>query len=328
VDGDRIFFLFILLLERQWAKVCLGEGMRIRLIDVPMDFGANRRGVDMGPSALRQAGIKATLSDLGHQVEEEKRSVRVPIADHSDEGDPRVKFLDPIVEGCTALAGLVEEAAGDGAFPLVMGGDHSIAVGTLAGLANHHQRHGQSWGVVWIDAHADFNTPETSPSGNIHGMSLAASAGLGHPALTGLGGDFRKVDPHRVVIIGARDIDPGEKRNLKETGVHVFTMADIDRLGMAEVARSTLKDLLGLVETLHVSFDVDSLDPEVAPGVGTPVRGGLTYRELHLLMETLGGDGRVTSAEVVEVNPILDVRNQTALTAVEMLASLLGDTIL
>ena len=302
--------------------------MRIRLIDVPMDFGANRRGVDMGPSALRQAGIKANLSSLGHQVEEEKRLVRVPIADHSDEGDTRVKFLDPIVEGCATLATLVEEASADGAFPLIMGGDHSIAVGTLAGLAKYHRNRQQSWGVVWIDAHADFNTPETSPSGNIHGMSLAASAGLGHPSLTRLGGDFRKVDPDHVVIIGARDIDPGEKSNLKAAGVHVFTMADVDRLGMAEVARSTLKGLLGSVDALHVSFDVDSLDPEVAPGVGTPVRGGLTYRELHFLMETLGADGRVASAEVVEVNPILDVRNQTALTAVEMLASLLGDTIL
>ena len=302
--------------------------MRIRLIDVPMDFGANRRGVDMGPSALRQAGIKASLAELGHLVEEEKRTVRVPIADHSDEGDPRVKFLAPIVQGCQTLAELVNEASGGGAFPLVMGGDHSIAVGTLAGLGNHYRKLGQRWGVVWIDAHADFNTPETSPSGNVHGMSLAAAAGLGYGELTKLGGDFRKVEPQNIVIIGARDIDVGEKRNLKEAGVTVFTMADIDRLGMAEVARRTLEDHLGNVEALHVSFDVDSLDPEVAPGVGTPVRGGLTYRELHFLMETLCADGRARSAEVVEVNPILDVRNQTALTAVEMLASLLGDTIL
>ncbi len=302
--------------------------MRIRLIDVPMDFGANRRGVDMGPSALRQAGIKSTLSRLGHQVEEEKRAVRVPIADHADQGDPRVKFLAPIVEGCTALAALVQEAADQGAFPLVMGGDHSIAVGTLAGLGRHYSARNQRWGVVWIDAHADFNTPETSPSGNIHGMSLAAAAGLGHPDLTRLAGGQGKVDPSLIVIIGARDIDAGEKVNLREAGVHVFTMADIDRLGMGEVARQTLEVFLASVDALHVSFDVDSLDPEVAPGVGTPVRGGLTYRELHFLMETLCASGKTASAEVVEVNPILDVRNQTALTAVEMLASLLGDTIL
>jgi arginase len=302
--------------------------MRIRLIDVPMDFGANRRGVDMGPSALRQAGIKAALAGLGHQVEEERRAVRVPIADHSDEGDPRVKFLAPIVQGCQTLADLVAEAVAGGAFPLVMGGDHSIAVGTLAGLGSTYRREGKPWGVVWIDAHGDFNTPETSPSGNIHGMSLAAACGLGHPALTLLGGDFRKVDPAHVVVIGARDVDSGEKQNLRNAGVQVFTMADVDRLGMAEVARRTLEDHLGGVEALHVSFDVDSMDPEVAPGVGTPVRGGLTYRELHFLMETLCADGRAASAEVVEVNPILDVRNQTALTAVEMMASLLGDTIL
>ena len=302
--------------------------MRIRLIDVPMDFGANRRGVDMGPSALRQAGIKTTLARLGHHMEEEKRAVRVPIADHSDQGDPTVKFLAPIVEGCTTLASLVQEAAGQGSFPLVMGGDHSIAVGTLAGLGNHFRNAGRRWGVVWIDAHTDFNTPETSPSGNIHGMSLAAAAGLGHPALTSLGGDFRKIDPSLIVVIGARDIDSGEKENLKKAGVQVFTMADVDRLGMAEVVRRTLEVFLKSAEALHVSLDVDSLDPEFAPGVGTPVRGGLTYRELHFLMETLCADGKVASAEVVEVNPILDVRNQTALTAVEMLASLLGDTIL
>ncbi len=299
--------------------------MRVRVIDVPMDFGANRRVVDMGPSALRQAGLKPALQALGHQIEEEKRVVRVPISDHLEAGDPNVKYLDPIVEGCAALAALVREAVAAGVFPLILGGDHSIAIGTLAGLGAHYR--GRRWGVVWIDAHADFNTPETSPSGNIHGMSLAAAAGLGHTALTSLGGAFRKLDPADIVIVGARDLDPGEKRNLREAGVKVFTMADVDRLGMAEVARQTCEHL-AVCEALHVSFDVDSLDPEVAPGVGTPVRGGLTYRELHFLMEALAEDGRVASAEVVEVNPVLDVRNQTAVTAVEMVASLLGDTIL
>jgi arginase len=302
--------------------------MKIRLIDVPMDFGANRRGVDMGPTALRRAGIKEALGRLGHVIEEERRTVRVPIAEHSDEGDPSLKFLEPIVEGCRSLETLVREAADAGSFPLVMGGDHSIAVGTLAGLSNHFRLGHETWGVVWIDAHADFNTPESSPSGNIHGMSLAAAAGLGHPALTGLGGAHRKIDPAQIVIVGARDLDSGEKKNLREAGVHVFTMADIDRFGMAEVARQTLFDILGSVSSIHVSLDIDSLDPEVAPGVGTPVPGGLTYRELHFLMETLCAGGRVTSAEIVEVNPILDVRNQTASVAVEMLASLLGDTIL
>jgi arginase len=302
--------------------------MHIRLIEVPMDFGANRRGVDMGPSALRQAGLKATLVRLGHNVEEEKRSIRIPIQEHTEEGDPQMKFLAPIAAGCQQLASLVEEALAAGVFPLVMGGDHSIAVGTLAGVGNFNRQNNTEFGVVWIDAHGDFNTRQTTPSGNIHGMSLAASAGLGDPGLTQLAGEKRKVDPRNIVIIGLRDVDPGEKQNLKEAGVKCFTMADVDQLGMAEVARLALAHLPAHLPTLHVSFDVDSLDPQVAPGVGTPVQGGLTYRELHLLMEILAADGRVASAEVVEVNPILDVRNQTASVAVEMLSSLLGATIL
>jgi arginase len=301
--------------------------MRIRLIEVPMDFGANRRGVDMGPSALRQAGLKAALQKLGHEVEEEKRAVRVPIQEHTEEGDTRMKFLAPIAAGCQQLATLVEDSLKADAFPLVMGGDHSIAVGTLAGVGNHYRSRDESVGVIWIDAHGDFNTKATTPSGNIHGMSLAASAGLGEPELTGLAGDYRKIDPRNIVIIGLRDVDGGEKQNLRQAGVKTFTMADVDELGMAAVAREALAHLTG-VTALHVSFDVDALDPEVAPGVGTPVKGGLTYRELHLLMELLAADGRVASAEVVEVNPILDVRNQTAVVAVEMLSSLLGATIL
>ena len=302
--------------------------MQIRLIDVPMDFGANRRGVDMGPSALRQAGLKGTLLRLGHEVEEEKRSVRVPIQEHTEEGDPRMKFLAPIAAGCLELASLVEDALDHGRFPLVMGGDHSIAVGTLAGVGNHFRKAGKTVGVLWIDAHGDFNTRETTPSGNIHGMSLAAAAGLGEKALTELAGPWRKIDPRNIVIVGLRDVDAGEKRNLREAGVKTFTMADVDQLGIAAVASQALAHLFPRVDALHVSFDVDSLDPEVAPGVGTPVKGGLTYRELHLLMELLAADGHVCSAEVVEVNPILDVRNQTAAVAVEMLSSLLGATIL
>ncbi len=282
----------------------------------------------MGPSALRQAGLKKAIQKLGHEVEEEKRAVRVPIQEHTEEGDPRMKFLLPIAAGCEQLAGLVQESLAAGRFPLVMGGDHSIAVGTLAGYGNYCREAGKTAGVIWIDAHGDFNTKVTTPSGNIHGMSLAASAGLGEPELTALAGNWRKIDPANIVIIGLRDVDVGEKRNLREAGVKTFTMADVDQLGVAAVAREALAHLSPRVDALHVSFDVDSLDPEVAPGVGTPVKGGLTYRELHLLMELLAADGRVTSAEVVEVNPILDVRNQTALVAVEMLCSLLGATIL
>jgi arginase len=302
--------------------------MRIRLFDVPMDFGANLRGVDMGPTALRRAGLKEALVRLGHTVEEEPRLLRVAIAEHALPGDSQVRFLDVITQGCQRLAEHVECACIEGAFPLVLGGDHSIAVGTLAGLSAFHSKKNHSWGTLWIDAHADFNTPETSPSGNIHGMSLAASCGWGHPALTDLYVRRRKLDPAHAVVLGARDLDPGEKENLKKAGVKVLTMADIDREGIAMIADQALRYLADRVDEIHVSFDVDSLDPETAPGVGTPVPGGMTFRELHLLMETLSASGRVTSAEVVEVNPVLDVRNQTARVAVAMIESLLGATIL
>ncbi|NNM66739.1 MAG: arginase [Spirochaetales bacterium] len=302
--------------------------MRIRLFDVPMDFGANLRGVDMGPTALRRAGLKEALVRLGHTVEEEPRLLRVAIAEHAQPGDPSVRFLDVITQGCRRLAEHVEQACTDGSFPLVLGGDHSIAVGTLAGLSAFHKKKKHSWGTLWIDAHADFNTPETSPSGNVHGMSLAASCGWGHPALKDLYSRGRKLDPANAVVLGARNLDPGEKENLKKAGVKVLTMADIDREGIAAIADQALRYLAGRVDEIHVSFDVDSLDPETAPGVGTPVPGGMTFRELHLLMETLSASGRVTSAEVVEVNPVLDVRNQTARVAVAMIESLLGATIL
>lgn len=302
--------------------------MKIRLIDVPMDFGASRRGVGMGPAALRQAGIKERLVSLGHQVEEETRSIRVPISEHAAEGDKLIRFLEPIVESCQSLAALVEQAMEAESFPLVMGGDHSIAVGTLAGLGSYYRQTKTTWGTLWIDAHGDFNTRETSPSGNIHGMSLAASVGLGHPALTSVHGNFRKLDPANVVLVGLRDVDPGERQSLKDQGVKIFTMADVDRLGMGCVAEQALNYLKARVTALHVSLDVDCLDPQSAPGVGTPVPGGLTYRELHLLMEMLAESGLTASAEVVEINPVLDVRNQTAVTAAEMIGSLLGSTIL
>ena len=299
--------------------------MRIRLLDVPLDFGANLRGVDLGPTALRRAGLKETLSALGHEIEEDPGLVPIPIAEHRETGDPRVRFLEPVAEVCRSLASRVEIACREGAFPLVLGGDHSLALGSLAGLKAYYQQ--KPWGVIWIDAHADFNTPETSPSGNIHGMSLAASCGLGHPLLTMLYGPSPKVHPHQVVVVGVRDLDPGEKLNLKQAGVKVFTMADIDRWGMAEIALK-VRQVLEPQTDWHVSLDIDVLDPGTAPGVGTPVPGGLTYRELHLLLESLAETQRVTSADVVEVNPILDTKNQTASVAVAMVRSLLGATIL
>jgi len=298
--------------------------MKISVIEVPLDFGANRRGVDMGPSAGRLAGLKDSLVELGHGVEESMPRLPVPIQEFEEIGDPRIKYLEPIAEACSALADRVESCMDGGQFPLVVGGDHSIAVGTLAGLGAHYAKRKIGWGVLWIDAHGDFNTPETSPSGNIHGMSLAASAGIGHPRLVSLHGDFRKLDPANAVLFGVRDLDKGEKQNLRSAGVQVFTISDIDRLGMAETANFAIEYLKDRVEALHVSFDVDSIDPRFAPGVGTPVRGGLSYREVGFLMESVARTGLVRSAEVVEVNPILDVRNQTARLAVEILARLLG----
>jgi arginase len=298
--------------------------MKISIIEVPLDFGANRRGVDMGPSAVRLAGLKESLIALGHEPEESMPRLPVPIQEFEEVGDPKIKFLEPIAVACSVLAERVEASMDAGKFPLVVGGDHSIAVGTLAGLGAHYRKTDVAWGVLWIDAHGDFNSPETSPSGNIHGMSLAASAGIGHPRLTALHGDFRKIDPANVVLIGIRDLDSGEKQNLRSAGVQVFTISDIDRLGMSETVNFAMEYLKDRVDALHVSFDVDSIDPRFAPGVGTPVRGGLSYREVGLLMESAAKTGLIRSAEVVEVNPILDVRNQTARLAVEIIARLLG----
>lgn len=298
--------------------------MKINIIEVPLDFGANRRGVDMGPSAVRLAGLKESLLSLGHQPEEDMPRIQVPMQEFEQEGDPKLKFLEPIAATCEQLAERVEAAMDSGAFPLVIGGDHSIAMGTLAGLSAHYRKKGTTWGVLWVDAHGDFNTAETTPSGNIHGMALAASAGFGHPRLTGLHGDYRKVDPANIVLLAIRDLDPGERANLKTAGVQIFSISDIDRMSMSDTVTFVIDYFKDRVDALHVSWDIDSMDPRFAPGVGTPVRGGLDYREVSLLMESVGKTGLLRSAEIVEVNPILDVRNQTARIAVEGIARLLG----
>lgn len=293
-----------------------------------MDLGAGRRGVDMGPSALRLAGIRERISEMGIEVDDDRESIPIPIRERGDVFDERVRFLPHIVTGCTRLAGRVELAKQENTVPLVMGGDHSIAIGTIAGLAAFCRKEGKRLGVIWIDAHADFNTPESSPSGNVHGMPLAVSVGLGRRELTELYGPSPKVDSRNVVLIGVRDVDPLEKANLKDRGVLTYTMADIDRMGMFSAAEEALERVRPRVDVLHVSFDVDCLDPEFAPGVGTPVKGGIQFRELHLLMETLAASGLVGSIEVVEINPILDVANQTSEVAVAMVLSVLGKTIL
>ena len=301
--------------------------MRLRLLSVEMDLGAGRRGVDMGPSALRIAGIRERLEQLGHDVEDDRESIFVPIRERAEEFDPRLKFLPEVCDGCVRLSERVYRAKRDGSIPIVMGGDHSIAIGTVAGVSAWCREAGLRLGVVWIDAHADFNTPSTTPSGNIHGMPLAVITGRGVERLT----DIMAAGPladDRVALIGVRDLDPMERFAVKDSGIRVFTMADIDRSGMAAIAEHAIAELAAVVDVLHISFDVDSLDPDVAPGVGTPVAGGLSFRELHLLMETIAAAGMIGSFEVVEVNPVLDVRNKTAETAVEMVSSALGETIL
>ena len=288
---------------------------RVAVVGVPMDLGANRRGVDMGPSALRYARLLEQLEDLGYTVED-LGDVPVSLARASRRRGRGLAYLEEIRAAALVLKERLA-ALPEGVFPIVLGGDHSLSMGSVAGAAR-----GRRVGVVWVDAHADFNTPETSPSGNVHGMPLAVLSGLCHPRLTEV---FRAVDPKDVVLVGVRSLDPGEKRLLKEAGVRVYTMHEVDRLGVARIAEEVLKHLQGL--PLHVSLDADVLDPTLAPGVGTPVPGGLTYREAHLLMEILAESGRVQSLDLVEVNPILDERNRTAEMLVGLALSLLGKRI-
>jgi arginase len=301
--------------------------VKIRIIELPLDFGASRRGSDMGPSAMRLAGLKKTLTALGHECSENFPGIPVPVMEFADEGDSRVKFLKPIAEACTLLAVETEKALDEGYFPLVLGGDHSISIGSLSGLGAFYKKKGLSWGCLWVDAHGDFNTPGTSPSGNIHGMILAAACGYGDPALTGLHGNFTKLDPAKTALAGVRNLDPGEKKLMREAGVTVFTMTGIDRLGIAEASRNITGFFKDRVDRLHVSVDMDAMDPMIAPGVGIPLSGGFSYREVLLLSEEIAASGLLGSADIVEVNPVLDVRNQTAGMAVEIAGRLLGGTI-
>jgi len=287
-----------------------------------MDLGQTRRGVDMGPSAIRYAGVIERLECLHYEIED-LGDIAIGRAERA--GDPDVhanlRNLKAVAEANGRLAEVVDEVVKKGRFPLVLGGDHSIAIGTLAGVAKHYK----NLGVIWYDAHGDLNTAETSPSGNIHGMSLAVSLGLGHPALTNIGGYSPKVKPENIVLIGARSLDEGEKQLIKEKGIKVYTMHEIDRLGMTKVMEETIAYLKERTDGVHLSLDLDGLDPLDAPGVGTPVIGGLTYRESHLAMEMLAEAEIITSAEFVEVNPILDERNKTASVAVALMGSLFGE---
>ncbi|MTH55371.1 arginase [Bacillus mangrovi] len=297
---------------------------KISIIGVPMDLGQTRRGVDMGPSAIRYAGIVERLELLDYTIED---SGDIEIGKREKELEEplyNLKNLKAVSEASELLASKVHDVINTGAFPLVLGGDHSIAIGTLAGLAKKYK----NLGVIWYDAHGDLNTADTSPSGNIHGMPLAASLGIGDPALTGIAGITPKIKPENVVIIGARSLDEGERKLIKEKGIRVYTMHEVDRMGMTRIMEETIEYLKDRTDGVHLSLDLDGLDPHDAPGVGTPVIGGISYRESHLAMEMLAESGMITSAEFVEVNPILDERNKTASVAVALMGSLFGEKLL
>jgi len=300
---------------------------RVTLIGVPLDLGAGRRGVDMGPSALRAAGAEARVEALGYEVDD-WGDLPVKIPETQGPGDPRLKYLREILEVCGLLRDRVAEAAAAGTLPIVLGGDHSVAMGTIAGLSRHLRKQQQKLGLVWFDAHADSNTPETSPSGNIHGMPLAVALGYGDERLVSLAGPAPMVEAARASVVGLRDVDPAERATVKASGIGAFTMRDIDERGMRTVMEEAIQRATSGTAGIHVSFDLDGIDPDLAPGVGTPSPGGISYREAHLAMEMLADTGKVLSAELVEVNPILDQQNGTARLGVELLCSLLGKKIL
>ncbi len=298
---------------------------KISIIGVPMDFGQLLRGVDMGPAAVRYTGLVSRLRALGHDVDD-TGDIAIPVRDcHVCVDDPledQNKYLKEITHICQAIYALGRPVVKKGRFPLFVGGDHSIAVGTIAAVSQS-----EPCGLIWIDAHGDFNTPKTSPSGNIHGMPLAAIIGEGHESLVNVGYPGQKIKPENVVMIGQRDLDMHEKKRIRKSGMTIFTMRDIDEQGISAIANQTLMKFAHL-KRVHLSLDMDALDPVEAPGVGTPVPGGVSYREAHLLMEILADSGKLGSMDLVEINPILDVANKTAQLAVELTLSALGKSIL
>lgn len=294
----------------------------ISLIGVAIDLGAGTPGVSLGPSAIRYAGVYERLTKLGYKVRDEGDILaNKPLSPTSD--GIKLKYLDEISRVNTELCNLVSKVMKEGRFPLVLGGDHSIAIGTIAGVLQHME----NLGVIWFDAHGDINTEETSPTGNIHGMPVAVSLGFGHKNLTDIGGN-KKLQRDKIVFVGCRDLDVGEKKFLKELGITVFTMHEIDRLGMTEVINRAIKIATNKTDGIHISFDMDSLDPLYAPGTGTRVPGGLTYRESNLALEMISMTGKLVSAEFVEVNPLIDNCNQTAKSAVALIGSLLGESLI
>ncbi|WP_219837401.1 arginase [Paenibacillus sp. R14(2021)] len=295
----------------------------ISIIGVPLHYGADREGVDMGPGGIRGANLHERLSVLGYQLSD-LGDLSVSRSLQPAKPGEKLKYLDEIVKVNRQLCDTVAEEMSKGQFPLVLGGDHSIAIGTIKGVLQHVKR----LGVIWFDAHTDVNTEQTTGSGNIHGMSLAAPLGFGHQDLTSIGGAETKLLPENVVIIGARSIDPGERAFLKEKGIRVFTMHDIDRNGMKQVMEEAMDIVTNGTDGVHLSLDLDGMDPGDAPGVGTPVSGGMSYRECHFAMELLFERDILVSAEIVELNPVLDQHNKTANTAVELIGSVFGERIL
>ncbi|HKO20536.1 MAG TPA: arginase [Acidobacteriaceae bacterium] len=302
------------------------SGKQIEIIGVPLDLGQRRRGVDMGPSALRVAGLALKLEALGYRVTD-RGNVPVAVAETKPRGDDRAPFLTEIAYSAERTAEFVHQALARHATPIVLGGDHSVAAGTVAGAAQYFRAQGQAIGLLWIDAHSDINTPETSPSGNVHGMPLAAILGMGPPQLSDLLGWSPKVLPQHTAVVGIRDADEPERANIRRSGITVFTMRDIDELGLRAVMEKAIAVVAGGTAGFHVSMDMDWVDPTEAPGVGTPVPGGATYREAHLAMEIVADHGGMRSLELVEVNPILDERNRTAALAVQLICSAFGKKI-
>ena len=299
----------------------------IAIIGAPLDLGAGRRGVDMGPSAIRMANLNRRVSSLGYTVED-LGNVEVVQPETAAEGSGQAKYLPEIAATCNHLANAVGQALGRGTLPLALGGDHSIAVGTASGVSHFSREKGQSAGIIWLDAHADMNTPETSPSGNVHGMPLACVIGLGPRELTHLFGYAPKIAPRNAVIVGLRDVDQLEKPHVRDSGVRAFTMREIDERGLRAVMEEAIRLASDGTSGFILSLDMDFVDPRDAPGVGTPVRGGVTYREAHLAMEMICDSGQMMAMEVVEVNPVLDEANRTADLAVELVMSGLGKRIL
>jgi len=299
----------------------------VSIIGFPMDLGADRRGVDMGPSALRIAGLQTKLEALGYMVED-NGDIKIEIMERQKIKNPKLKYLDEIIKTSKMLADKVEKVLEKENFPICIGGDHSMAIGTISGIASFCRKRKLRLGVIWIDAHSDMNTDETSPTGNIHGMPLAALMGLGCDELVNLLGFSPKLYPDNCALIGIRSIDEAEKLNIKKLKVPIYTMNDIDKLGIHRIIAKVLKQFREKVDHIHISFDVDSVDPLVAPGVGTPIPGGLSYREAHLLMETIAECGCMSSLEIAEVNPIIDHKNQSAVFTAELIASSMGQRII